>query len=179
MTKVIDVDKIMAKLDELKVWVTSNQRDEVMSTISSTPVPVPDPIPTPPSSGVKGSKTNPYKINKPTSKITHGFVPENCSGESRGPVSIPIGGKVYFEVDPGIIIGKFKINVKFDAGFGRICKLTQDKETGLYSPEACAGYSAFMEIILISNKKFLFALDNSSSPSVVNDEVWVEIPFSS
>jgi hypothetical protein len=130
--------------------------------------------------GALGTLTNPYKINKTTTLYSNGYIPENATAGSRGAIVIPAGAKVYFEVDPvgiGTSVGNFKINGKFDAGFGSVCKLTQDRTTGAYSPEVCRGYSAFMEVVPISNKKFLYAIDNSLSTGVARDEMWAQIPL--
>jgi hypothetical protein len=186
MGKVIDVDKIMA-------WITANQRDEVIATPVTTqpaaqpaPTVVTQPTVAPAPSGIKGSKTNPFKINKATSLIGNGYIPENSPNDSRGVMTIPPGSKVYFEIDPVAVRGRpvpaFALSVKFYGGAGAVCKLTQDKATGTYSPEVCAGYSSFMELVydgqpnIIANKKFLYAIDNSGSDGVANDEIWATVP---
>jgi hypothetical protein len=133
----------------------------------------------PPSSGALGTRDNPYKINKPTTQIYNGYIPENATDNSRGPIYIPAGAKVYFVVDPvgiGASVGKFKVSVKFISyAFGYVCTLTQETG-GAYSTEVCRGYSSYNEIFTISNKKFLFAIDNSSVTAVANDEMWAVIP---
>ncbi len=174
MVKVIDVDKLTA-------WISSNQRDEVTITpqpgvTQPTPTVVIQPSIAPAPSGPLGSKTNPIKLNKTTSQVFNGYIPENSPNDSKGTIYIPATSKVYYEVDP---IGAFKLFVKFYAGAGVVCKLTQDKITGEFSPELCQGSDSFMDIILspVANKKFLYAIDNSLSPAAANDEMWVQMPF--
>jgi hypothetical protein len=168
MVKVIDVDKLIA-------WTTANQRDEVIPTLGPTPSPTPSPAPTlgsaPVPSGPLGSKTNPIKVNKLQGYV---YVPENCSSPE---ISIPATSKVYFEVDPN---GQsFKFFVGFYSGAGTICKCLQDKITGQFSPEECRGSDSYFDIVLNPSptKKFLYAIDNSLSPGVANDKMWVSMPF--
>jgi len=132
-----------------------------------------------------GTITNPYKINKTTTQVYNGYIPQNATDDSRGSITIPAGSKVYFEVDPvgttGRSVSAFGVTIKFYAGSGAVCKLTQDKATGDYSSEVCAGYTAFMDIVYdgqppIANKKFLYAVDNSGSTGAANDEMWAVIP---
>jgi hypothetical protein len=177
--KVIDAVSLMNKVDELadefKVWISVYQRDEAVVPPPIPPVPpvIPPPIPQP--TGEKGSKTNPYKMNKPAGGFNV-YIPEGSSGNT-GAITIPAGGKVYFEVDPGEISGKFKVSAKFFGGGGAVCELTQDKATGEYSPEVCKGYSSYNKIFTISNKKYLFAIDNTGVTAGANDEIWVVMPF--
>jgi hypothetical protein len=137
-------------------------------------------------SGSLGSQTNPYKINKATTQVSNGYIPENSPDGSRGSITIPAGSKVYFEVDPvgttGRSVSVFAVSIKFYSGFGAVCKLTQDKATGAYSSEVCAGYTSVMDIVYdgqpytIANKKFLYAIDSSNITGVANDEMWATIP---
>ncbi len=131
-----------------------------------------------------GTKTDPIKINKPTSRVYNGYIPENTPDGSRGPVTIPRGSKIYFEIDPAAIAGgpisSFRVDIKFFSGFGTVCKLTQDKTTGAYSPEVCKGYSSMLEIVYdnrpfnINNSRFLYALVGSPDGDI-NEEIWVTI----
>jgi hypothetical protein len=141
----------------------------------------------PPPSGSLGTKTNPYKINKSTSRIYNGYISQISPDGSRGDIIIPAGSKFYFEVDPvatiGTSVGAFKISVGFFSGAGSVCKLTQDKSTGAYSSEVCQGTDSYMDIVwdgrpyTIANTKFLYALDNSGSPGAVSDQLWAIFPF--
>jgi hypothetical protein len=132
-------------------------------------------------SGSLGSITNPYKINKPTTKIYNGYLPENAPDGSRGSITIPAGSKVYFEVDPvatiGTSVSAFKLSIGFISGAGTVCKLTLTN--GVYSAEVCQGSDGYMDIVWnpSANTKFLYAIDNSFSTGVVNDEMWVTMPF--
>jgi hypothetical protein len=138
------------------------------------PAPAPAPIPSPTPSGLKGSKTNPYKMNKTTSRVFNGYGAEN--GNDNAEVSIPANTKLYFEVDPSGIA--FKLFIGFFSGGGTVCKLTQDI-TGAYSGETCQGSDGFFDIVRspIANTKYLYAIDNSGSPGTANDKMWVQIPF--
>ncbi len=177
MVRVIDVDKLMA-------WITANQRDEAIPSLSSDVQPIVQPAPIIVSqstvalapSGPLGSKTNPIKLNKTTSQVFNGFIPENSPNDSKGTLYVPATSKVYYEVNP---IWAFKLFVKFYAGAGVVCKLTQDKITGEYSSEVCQGSDSFMDIVMNPsiNKKYLYAIDNSLSPAAANDEMWVQMPF--
>jgi len=133
------------------------------------------PPPTTPPSGALGTKTNPYKINKPAGGLNV-YIPENSS--STGAITIPAGAKWYFVVDPGATIGKFKTTAKFYGGAGVVCSFTQDKGTGVYSDEVCVGGESYNKVFtILSNKKFLFAIDNIGVTAGANDEMWVIIPF--
>lgn len=137
-------------------------------------------------SGPLGSKTNPIKINKPTSKILNGYIPSPSPDDSRGSVTIPTGAKAYFEVDPltttGRSVDAFGVTVKSYTGGAVVCKLTQDKITGTYSSETCQGYSAFMSNVYdnqpydIDKTRFLYAIDNSSGGASASDDIWATIP---
>lgn len=154
-------------------WTISNVTSNLSATITFTQ--------SGGGGGALGTKTNPYKINKPTTQITNGYIPENATDNSRGPIYIPAGAKVFFVVDPvgmGVSVGKIKVSVKFISyGFGLVCTLTQDNITQAYSSEVCRGSSSYNEIFTISNKKFLFAIDNSDVTASANDEMWAVIPF--
>lgn len=180
MTKVIDVDKLLA-------FISTNQRDEVTAS-SITPQPgVTQPTPTvvtqpsvaPAPSGPLGSKTNPFKMNKLSNRATNAYIPENSPNDGRGSVGLPVGAKVYFEVDPIGTLGgtAFAMNIKFYFGAGTVCKLTQDKRTGVYSPEACQGSDGFLDIVYngqpdkLADKKFLYAIVGSPDGPTTY-EVW-------
>jgi hypothetical protein len=136
-------------------------------------------------SGGSGTLSDPIKINKPTTLISNGYIPEISPDGSRGPITISVGSKVYFEIDPVEIAGgpipAFGVSVKFYEGAGGVCKLTQDKTTGTYSPEVCAGYSSLIDIVYnnqpfdISNTRFLYALVGSPDGEL-HEEIWATIP---
>ena len=166
---------------------------DIEITTQSEPIPKPIPIPIPPIPiplpepvGERGSKTNPYKINIPTSKIGNGYVPEFCKDDSRGPIQIAAGKKIYFEVEPLAITGRsvagFGVSIKFYSGMGTVCQLTQDKATLAHSPEDCRGHTSFMSIVYnnqpykIDNTRFLYAIDNSEGEGNASDEIWATIP---
>jgi hypothetical protein len=147
-------------------------------------------IPIPP----LGSQANPYKINKPSSRVFNGYIPQNAPDGSRGEVTIPAGSKFYFEADPlaatGTSVSAFKVGAVFYEGAGTVCKLTQDKTTGAYSSEDCRGYTGLMDIVydknyprpeyrgtyVIDNTKFLYALVGSPDGEVHN-AIWATFPF--
>lgn len=140
--------------------------------------------PTPPPSGALGSKTNPIRINKWSTK---GFyIPYLSPNDSRGDISVPAGSKWYFEVDPLATTGKsvpsFLFMAKFFSGGGSVCKLTQDKITGSYTREACSGSTIFADSVFdnspynINNTKFLYAIDNSGGTISVSDQIWAVMP---
>jgi len=132
-------------------------------------------------SGSLGSITNPYMINKPTTKIYNGYIPQNSPDGGRGDVTIPATSKVYFEVDPVATTGRpvsaFELNVTFFSGAGVVCKFTQNKSTGVYSSEVCEGTQSFSDIVWnpSANTKFLYAIDNSGSTGAANDQIWATI----
>lgn len=172
MVKVIDADKLMA-------WISLNQRDEVTiipqpGVTQPTPTVVIQPSVAPAPSGPLGSKTNPIKLNKTSSQVYGGYIPENCSSPE---ISIPATSKVYFEVDPN---GQsFKFFVGFYAGAGTICKCTKDKATGEFFAEECRGSDSYFDIVINPSptKIFLYAIDNSLSTRAANDKMWVIMPF--
>ena len=137
-------------------------------------------------SGPLGSKTNPIKIDKPTTKVASGYIPSISPDNGRGAVKVPAGAKAYFEVDTltttdRSVIG-FGVSVKFYSGMGAVCKLTQDKATLAYSSEVCQGYTSFSQAVYdnqpyeVDNTRFLYAIDNSSGTAEVSDEIWATIP---
>lgn len=133
-------------------------------------------------SGPLGSMTNPHKINKPTTKVTNGYIPEISPDNSTGSVTIPAGSKLYFEVDPlatiGTSVGAFKVSAAFYSGAGGVCKLTQDKTTLAYSSEACQGFDAYLNIVQVDpNVKYLYALDNTLGGGPINDLIYAQMPF--
>jgi carboxypeptidase T len=133
-------------------------------------------------SGVKGSKTNPYKMNKSTlgynMYIPEGFTPD---GNGKAQISVPQGAKYYFEVDPTVYIGgpvaDLIMHFTFYEGAGTICKLTRNKTTGIDSAEVCAGSDSYIDFITnpSSDVKVLYAIDNSGGGGTVNDSLWVVI----
>ena len=130
-------------------------------------------------SGPLGSKTNPIPINKYSSK--GGYIPSISPDDSRGAVNIPAYTKWYFEVDPLETTKKsaafFATGAKFFGGGGLVCKLTQNKSTGAYTPEVCTGYTSYMETFYdnspydLDNTRFLFAIDNTAGTAVNNIEI--------
>ncbi len=134
-------------------------------------------------SGSLGSKTNPYKINKLTTRVENGYIPENASND-RGAVTIPQGSKLYFEIDPDTITGQsisaFGVHAVFYEGAGTVCRLVQDKTTGIYSSEVCFGSDGLIEIIndgqpyTIANTKFLYALVGSPNGDL-HEAIWINI----
>jgi hypothetical protein len=148
------------------------------------PIPVPAPILTP--TGPEGSKTNPIKMSKYSSK--GGYIPSISPDNTRGAVSIPPGAKWYFEFDPIEATKKpgatsVAMGAKFYGGGGLVCQLTQNKITGTYTPETCGGYTSFMVTFKdnnpydLDNTKFLLAIDNSGGTGVAHDEVGASIFF--
>jgi hypothetical protein len=133
-----------------------------------------------------GSQANPYKINKQTTKVFSGYIPQNAPDGGMGEVTIPTGSKPYFEVDPlattGTSVSAFKVVAKFYDGAGTVCKFTQNKSTGAYSPEVCQGSDGYMDIVYdgqpytIANTKFLYALVGSPDGEL-HEAIWVTIPF--
>ncbi len=132
-------------------------------------------------SGPLGSKTNPYKINKPAQGYNV-YIPENTpeSSYGYGEITIPRGAKIYFEIDPVTIasglIGSFKFQVKFFEGAGTVCKLTQDKIIGGYSLETCVGSDGYLDMILnpSANMKYLYALVGSPDGDI-HEGIWITI----
>ncbi len=124
-------------------------------------------------SGPLGSKTNPYKINKLTSRGYNVYIPENSVEDNwgRGALTIPQSSKLYFEIDPikmaGGPVSAVGVKAQFFEGAGGVCKLIQDKITGAYSSEVCFGSDSLIEVIYdgqpykIDNTKFLYALVGS------------------
>jgi hypothetical protein len=178
MTKVIDKDQLVA-------WINANQRDEVIPTPVPAPAPAPSPTPTPAPaplpqpSGVWGSKTNPFKINKPGGGYNI-YIPENTLD---GSISIPRGSKIYYEIDPVLIGGDaFKVGAVFYSGACTVCKLTQDKVTGAYSSEDCRGYTGLLDIVhdgqpyKLADKKFLYVIVGSPDGDATG-KIWAVIPF--
>jgi hypothetical protein len=142
-------------------------------------------IPIPP----LGSQANPYKINKPSSRVFNGYIPQNTTDSSPygpGEFTLPANSKLYFEADPfaatGTSVGAFKFVAKFYSGGGTVCKLTQNKSTGAYSSEVCQGSDSYMDIVYngqpyaIANTKFLYALVGSPDGDTL-DAIWAVIPF--
>jgi uncharacterized protein YcfL len=136
--------------------------------------------------GAPGTKTNPIKINKPTTKVASGYIPSISPENGRGAVKVPVGQKAYFEVDPlattdRSVIG-FGVSVKFYSGMGAVCKLTQDKATLAYSSEVCRGSTSYIDTVYdnqpyeVDNTRFLYAIDNSSGAAEASDEIWATIP---
>lgn len=128
-------------------------------------------------SGGTGTLNDPIKINKPA-RGTNVYIPENSVEDNwgRGPVTIPRGSKLYFEIDPAAIVGgqvsALRVAAQFFEGAGTVCKLTQDKMTGNFSPEVCFGSDSLIEIIQdgqpyhIDSTKFLYALVGSPDGDV-------------
>jgi plastocyanin len=139
--------------------------------------------------GASGTKTNPIKINKPTTKVANGYIPSTSLDNSRGTYVIKAGQKVYFELDPLATTGRsvlaFGLQIKFYNQSLPVCKLIQDKTTGNYSTEVCR-IGGYADIVYdnspyeIDNTKFLYAIDNSSCTSSgvcdFTDDIWAEIP---
>lgn len=141
-----------------------------------TPQPTPVPIPLPqPTSVANGSKTSPFKMNKPTSAVYGGYIAENENINAE--IGISAGAKVYYEVDPNGL--PFKLFVGFFSGAGTICKCTQNKITGQFSSEECRGSDSYMDIVNppLADTKYLYAIDNSGSPGPALNKLWVVMPF--
>jgi hypothetical protein len=147
----------------------------------SSPIP-PDYLPDPISTGSTGSLTNPIKINKWSSK---GFyIPSSSPDNSRGSTVIPPYTKCYFEVDPIATtlrsVASFLFEAKFFSGGGTVCKMTQNKITGVYSPEICYGSTLFADSVFgngpydIDSTRFFYAIDDSGCNFAVTDEIWFQ-----
>jgi len=161
-------------------------------TTPSTPTAYVPPAP----SGPLGSKTNPIKTSKP-SLGQNVYIPENSVPDSHGiaQLTIPTGSKVYFEVDPAAIAGRsvsvFSVNAKFYEGAGGVCRITQDKTTGVYSSEVCFGSDGLFEIYYdgqpsayypydgksykIDNTKFIYSFVGSPDGEL-HEAIWITIP---
>jgi hypothetical protein len=148
-------------------------------SVAPAPIAAPEVKPSvaPAPSGPQGSKTNPFKVDKPTSKVWNGLIPENAANDSVGDIGILATSKVYFEVDPNGI--PFKLFVGFYEGAGTVCRLTQNKITGQFSAEESRGSDGYFDIVTspLPDTKYLYAIDNSLSPGAVHDKMWVQIPF--
>ena len=136
-----------------------------------------------PVTGALGTKANPAKINKPAGG-SHTYIPETSKADpwGRGSIFVPAGAKIYYELDPGLLgvfDGKFRVCfVFFGSGVGVVCSLTQDKGTGVYSDEVRVGGESYSKVFtILSNKKFLFAIDNTGVTAGANDAMWVQVPF--
>ena len=135
-----------------------------------------------PVAGALGTKANPVKINKPAGG-SNTYIPGISMADpwGRGFIFVPAGAKIYYELNPGLLgvfDGKFRVCFVFFAGAGVICELTQDKDTGNYSAEVRGGYTSYNKVFtILSNKKFLFAIDNTGVTAGANDAMWVQVPF--
>ena len=139
------------------------------------------------SSSLLGSLTNPIPINKSTTKISAGYIPSTCPDNGPGDITIPAHSKLYFIVDPSAIPGRlvgnpFAVIMKFYGGAGTVCELTQDKATGVSTPETCMGYTSLKDYIYdnkpydIENTRFLYAIDNTAGTTGAAVGLWAVIP---
>ncbi len=176
------------EVTQLNAWIQANQRDETVPVPvpTPTPVPIPTPLPIPPAptpTGVLGSKTNPIKLDKPTTKVANGYIPSTSPNNSRGNYVTYAGSKLYFEVDPFVTTGRsskgFGLQIKFYNQGLSVYKSTQNKATGLYSTEV-RKIGGYVDIVYdnkpdkIDNTRYLYAIDNITNTSF-NIEIWAEI----
>ncbi len=171
MSKVIDFISLMEKIDELKIWAFTNQREETV-----TPPVVPPVIPP---VGILGSKTNPIKLNKMYAPVTNGFT-HSSKGKEFGLAS---GAKVYFEVDPVLLKPNapfFQMVVKgMNCPTLYIYKAYYDKNTQTYTDDVSFTSGGCVDPVRdlkprdLDSTKFLYALENKGASWGI--ELWVQM----
>ncbi len=204
--KVIEVDKVMPLLNSLdnsiqalKAWIQANQRDEGVVPPPVTCPPgqhwdvtlqkcmVDVPIPPIPPVGELGSRTNPIKLNKLTSKLPSGpgytFSPDGTGAYSS---LTRAGVKVYFEVDPISIDGRsakqFQYTVKgYNNSKLRFYRVVCPKggvipaeDTRIYS-----NYSMSETVISadIDQNRYIYCVESRGDSTSPAPEIYVGIVF--
>jgi hypothetical protein len=131
-----------------------------------------------PPPGGAGSKSNPFKLNTPYSKVSSGYTYGSTPSYQLG-----AGAKVYFEIDPVSLktsASAFQMTIKgMNCVSLGISRAYYDKNSQTYSDDVFIGYGGIIDTVRtnvahpFSSTKFLYVLENTGVSWTI--ELYVQV----